>query len=83
MKKILILTPRFPYPVIGGDRLRIYEVCKELSKKYELTLLSLCENKEELSYEVDDHLFKSIHRVLLPKYRSYLNCLLSLPFDKP
>ncbi|MBA5685264.1 glycosyltransferase [Photobacterium damselae subsp. damselae] len=83
MKKILILTPRFPFPVIGGDRLRIYEVCKELSKNYELTLLSLCENRKELSYEVDDHVFKSIYRVLLPKYRSYLNCLLSLPFDKP
>lgn len=32
MKKILILTPRFPFPVIGGDRLRIYKICENLSK---------------------------------------------------
>ncbi|NDS15412.1 glycosyltransferase family 4 protein, partial [Escherichia coli] len=30
-KKILVLTPRFPSPVIGGDRLRVYMLCKELS----------------------------------------------------
>ena len=45
MKTILVLTSRFPYPVIGGDRLRIYEVCKELSKKYSLTLASNCIGK--------------------------------------
>ncbi|EPJ5086310.1 glycosyl transferase family 1, partial [Escherichia coli] len=50
MKKILVLTPRFPYPVIGGDRLRIYKICEELSKRYSLTLLSLCENNDEMSY---------------------------------
>ncbi|HAP1461403.1 TPA: glycosyl transferase family 1, partial [Escherichia coli] len=42
-KQILVLTPRFPFPVIGGDRLRIYKICKELSKHYDLTLLSLCD----------------------------------------
>lgn len=50
-KQILVLTPRFPFPVIGGDRLRIYKICKELSKHYDLTLLSLCDKREELNYE--------------------------------
>ncbi|RJJ96522.1 glycosyl transferase family 1, partial [Escherichia coli] len=48
-KQILVLTPRFPFPVIGGDRLRIYKICKELSKHYDLTLLSLCDKREELN----------------------------------
>ncbi|WP_421312036.1 glycosyltransferase family 4 protein [Aeromonas veronii] len=83
-KKILILTPRFPYPVIGGDRLRIYEVCKELSKSYDLTLVSLCENQFEMSYEVPkDKVFKNVYRVYLPKWKSYLNCFLSLPTSQP
>ncbi|MFQ2235986.1 glycosyltransferase family 4 protein [Aeromonas dhakensis] len=83
-KKILILTPRFPYPVIGGDRLRIYEVCKELSKSYDLTLVSLCENQFEMSYAVPkDEVFKNVYRVFLPKWKSYLNCLFSLPISKP
>ncbi|EAA7984254.1 glycosyl transferase family 1, partial [Salmonella enterica] len=50
--KILILTPRFPYPVVGGDRLRIYRICKELSKYYTLDLLSLCDSIEDLNFIV-------------------------------
>lgn len=84
MNKILVLTPRFPYPVIGGDRLRIYHICKELSKTYDLTLLSLCESKEELDMAIpNDGVFKQVERILLPKWRSYLNCILSLPTSKP
>ena len=73
MKKILVLTPRFPFPVIGGDRLRIYKICQELSKHYELTLLSLCETRKELTMEVDDKVFKNIYRVYLSRLQSKLN----------
>lgn len=84
IKRLLVLTPRFPYPVIGGDRLRIYEVCKELSLKYELTLLSLCESVEELNMPVpEDGVFSSVERVLLAKWKSYLNCFFALPTKKP
>ncbi|MDO6527441.1 glycosyltransferase family 4 protein [Motilimonas sp. 1_MG-2023] len=83
-KKIIVLTPRFPYPVIGGDRLRIYFLCKELAKHYDLTLLSLCESNEEMEMTVpSDGVFKQVERVLLPKWRSFLNCLLSLPTQTP
>lgn len=83
-KSILVLTPRFPYPVIGGDRLRIFEICKELSKNYDLTLASLCESKSEVEYDLpEDGVFKNVHRVYLPKWKSYLNCIVALPQDKP
>ena len=83
-KKLLILTPRFPYPVIGGDRLRIYFLCKELSKSYDLTLLSLCESREELNMSVpDDGVFTRVERVFLPRWRSYFNCILALPTSTP
>lgn len=84
MSNILIITPRFPYPVIGGDRLRIYEICKELSKTHTLTLVSLCETKEEMEYEVDvDGVFSSIHRCYHPKWKSYLNTFFSLFTQTP
>lgn len=84
MKKILVLTPRFPYPVIGGDRLRIFELCKELSKYYEITLLSLCESQLEMDFDIpSDSVFKHVHRVYLPKWKSILNCILALPTKKP
>lgn len=82
--RILVLTPRFPYPVVGGDRLRIYEVCRELARHHDLTLLSLCETKEEMtSVPPSDGVFKQIERVLLPKWRSVLNVLAALRTDTP
>ncbi|KHE05245.1 glycosyltransferase family 4 protein [Citrobacter braakii] len=82
-KKILVLTPRFPYPVIGGDRLRIYKLCKALSENYDLTLLSLCEHSSEVNAAITDNVFSDIHRVFLPKYLSYYNVLKALPTKVP
>ena len=82
-KRLLVLTPRFPYPVVGGDRLRIYQLCKALSQQYQLTLLSFCDTKEELAYVPDDSLFTEMHRVFLPKWRSYLNTFFALPSEAP
>ena len=81
--RMLVLTPRFPYPVIGGDRLRIHALCRALSERFELTLLSLCESELELNVEPTDQIFSSIERVLLPKWRSWLNCLAALPTRTP
>ncbi|GCP67658.1 glycosyltransferase [Escherichia coli] len=33
-KQILVLTPRFPFPVIGGDRLRTDESPNDFGKNH-------------------------------------------------
>lgn len=81
---LLVLSPRFPYPVVGGDRLRIFQVCKELASRFDITLLSLCETDFEMSMRVpDDGVFVRIERVFLPRYRSYLNAALALIGGSP
>lgn len=82
-KRILILTPRYPYPVIGGDRLRIYHVCRALAQRYRLTLLSLCDSRAEMESKPPDDVFSEIHRVFLPRWRSYLNVACALPTKMP
>lgn len=83
-KKILVLTPRFPYPVVGGDRLRIYKVCEALAAQYDLTLLSLCETREEMNMPIpDDGVFRQVERVYLSKSRSRINTLLTIPTRYP
>jgi glycosyltransferase involved in cell wall biosynthesis len=83
-KRLLVLTPRFPYPVVGGDRLRIYQVCKALSGRFSLTLLSLCESDTEMSMPLPvDGVFDRVERVLLTRSRSYLNTLLSVASSTP
>jgi len=52
LKKILVLSSRIPYPLVGGDRNRIYHMSKILATKYEVDLLAINENRtkrEELS----------------------------------
>lgn len=38
--KILFLSPRFPYPLIGGDRIKSYNLLKHLCKKHEVHLVT-------------------------------------------
>lgn len=82
MKSLLVLTPRYPYPVVGGDRLRIYQLCKALSANYRLTLLSLCDKHEEMAMPLPaDGVFSAIERLYLPRWKSWLNCAAALPRD--
>ena len=47
--KILYLTTRLPYPLIGGDRLHIYNYLKQLKKLgYEITLVSLYNDDDDI-----------------------------------
>lgn len=82
-RRVLVLTPRFPYPTIGGDRIRIVHVCKALSTQFSLTLLSLCETREEMRYEPQDGVFTTIRRVYLPRWKSYWNAARALPGRRP
>lgn len=45
MKKILMLSSRLPYPPIGGDRLKNYNLIKILSKHYSIHLVALTNQK--------------------------------------
>jgi glycosyltransferase involved in cell wall biosynthesis len=82
-KHLLVLTPRFPYPEIAGDRIRILNICRALSAHFELTLLSLCATREEMRMQPQDGLFTIIERIYLPRWRSYLNTALALPSSRP
>lgn len=82
--KLLVLTSRFPYPVVGGDRLRLYRICVELAKDHELTLLSLCDNKADLRAPVpEDGVFARVERFYLPTWRSWLASLAAIPSRTP
>ncbi len=81
---MLIVTPRYPYPVIGGDRLRIYFICKILSSHFKLTLLSLCDSEAEMTSQFPaDGIFHRIERVFLSKFQSGLNVIRAIPGRVP
>lgn len=41
MKRLLLVTSRFPYPPVGGDRLRVFHLARLLARHYEVELVSL------------------------------------------
>lgn len=70
-KRILLITPRFPFPVIGGDKLRVYNIVKYLSNFYRFTLASLYSTDEEESAMPEQGIFDEVYRVRQPKLASY------------
>jgi polysaccharide biosynthesis protein PslH len=77
--KILFVAPRFPYPLIQGDRLLCYHRLRTLSQSHEITLITFYQSSQEL-----DNLAKllpfcqSIHPVYLPRWKSLSNCVKNL-----
>ncbi|MGH7602006.1 MAG: glycosyltransferase, partial [bacterium] len=77
--KILLITPRLPYPPYRGDKLKIFNLLKRLSKDNSIHLLSFVENGREREYI--QHLAPycaTVEVVPLPRWRSYLQCLFGL-----
>ena len=54
--RILVLLPRFPYPLDKGDKLRAYHQIAELSKRHEVYLFALSHTK--VNHDDYDHLHK-------------------------
>lgn len=82
--KILLLTSRFPFPPIGGDKLRFFHVLKHLSKTNEITIVYFSDHNFDQTI-LDDYrtYFSESYGVVLPKIRSYLNCILGLLNSRP
>ena len=74
--KILFLANRVPYPPYRGDKLKIFNLAGRLKDTHELHLLTFAQSKEDLTYKAElEKIFKEVHLVYLPKWKSALNCL--------
>lgn len=82
--KILFLANRIPYPPYRGDKLKIFNLAKRLSKKHELHLLTFAQTKQEFEYKPElEKIFKKVDLVYLPKWKSAINCLSAAWDSKP
>jgi glycosyltransferase involved in cell wall biosynthesis len=82
MANILVLTPRYPYPIEAGDTLRIYNICRKLSAEHSLTLLSLC-NSQEAYRQQPDSVFDRIERVYHSRWRAWYQSFKALLKGEP
>jgi len=42
-KRLLVVSPTFPYPLVSGGKQRVFYVLRELARRFDITLLSLAE----------------------------------------
>ena len=80
MKKVLIVTTKFPFPLFSGDKLRIYNIFKYLSKKNKVDLI-YTEPKENFKKKIrfiDKTIFIKTRRI-----EKYFNILFFFIMGKP
>ncbi len=75
---ILFLANRFPYPPFRGDKLKIFNLAKQLSQRHNLFLITFIQDKQDYAHvPVLENYFREIRLVDLPGYKSGLNCILN------
>jgi sugar transferase (PEP-CTERM/EpsH1 system associated) len=81
---ILFIANRFPYPPYRGDKLKIFNLSKRLSKKHKLYLLTFIQEKKDYAF-IDElkKYFSKVEVVYLPKYLSVLKCAFKILSPKP
>lgn len=81
---ILFVANRFPYPPYRGDKLKIYNLAKRLSKNNDLYLITFIQDKNDYQYVGElEKIFKKVELVYLPKYLSVLKCGIKILSRKP
>lgn len=83
--RILFLTPRLPYPTIGGDRLKPNFILRHLAKNHDVTLVSLYQGGDlPKSYvrEIEKFGIKT-HVITLDPFRAGIRTGLNIMGRKP
>ncbi len=84
-KNILYVSTRLPYPLIGGDRVHIYNYLGELKKRgHNITLITLVSNDDDLDGALKDgSFFTKLIPIKFNKKIAYLNAAKALFNNKP
>ncbi len=76
--KILFITSRFPYPPVRGDKIRVFNLMRELAKNHEVSLASFASAEDGGNYVKLKEYIPRIERAAFKPWRAYLNCLAGL-----
>lgn len=84
--RILILSSRVPYPLVGGDRNRVHHISKILATKYQVDLLAI--NEERISRddlkildEIFDNLILFDYSLMMLKANAFMKLFSPKPIQ--
>ncbi|MCM1139465.1 MAG: hypothetical protein NC453_12915 [Muribaculum sp.] len=75
MKKVLFISSRPIYPIVGGDQIRTAQQLELLTKKFRVDVVFLTPYKENNSVKDYSPEINDEFRFYVPKYKSYFNTL--------
>jgi glycosyltransferase involved in cell wall biosynthesis len=82
--RVLFLCSRLPYPVIGGDRLRVTNCARILRKEFEVDLVAVSASRPDRgTLDALHGMFDRVTVFHLPRVRSLLNVLIGTVRGKP
>jgi glycosyltransferase involved in cell wall biosynthesis len=83
--KILFLTPRLPFPLIGGDRVKPFNLLKDLAKNHKVTLVTFYQGKSNPSDYIKkiEELGVEVFVIPLNPIRAAFSCLFRFFRFKP
>ena len=82
--QILFLANRFPYPPYRGDKLKIYNLAKRLSKRHSLHLVTFLQNPKDIEHLPHlEQIFDSIELIKLSKFQSIISCIKGILSSTP
>lgn len=79
--KILIITTQIPFPPYRGDKLKIYNISKQLMLNNEVMILTLYRHKSDMEYVAElkkrginiEVIYHPTYKLVLNSFRSFLN----------
>ena len=84
LPRILFLSYRFPFPLIGGDRIKAYHLVQHLSKIAHVDLIALDEARSANAETIPElEAFANVRVIPFNKRRAALRIVKSLPTDLP
>ena len=84
-KKILFLTARFPFPLIGGDRIKSFHLLKHLSKEHDVNLISCIHGEAPTPERLKPltELGIKVHTVTVTPFKNGLRCIKTFWTNQP
>lgn len=72
--RLLMVTTRWPYPVNGGDGLRVHQLAKALRPHFDITLAALCQRPDvDTRPATESGIFCEAYVMTHPRWMSWMN----------
>lgn len=75
MKKLLFISSRPLYPIVGGDQIRTVQQLELLKERFEVDIIYFSPDQNDIKPKPDEDGIKKVYRFEINKYKSFFQTL--------